>query len=100
MPVLSGVKNGTNYTLKVDMPSECVQYWLFCGDRDYFSNDEYLDTDKLVSMELKLSGETVHNTSLNGIVYEYVRSDSRIYMAWLDDKGRCHTIYEFNPNKK
>ena len=100
MPVLSGVKNGTNYTLKVDMPSECVQYWLFCGDSDYFSNDEYLDTDKLVSMELKLSGETVHNTSLNGIVYEYVRSDSRIYMAWLDDKGRCHTIYEFNPNKK
>ena len=100
MPVLSGTKSGTRYTLKVDMPEQCRKYWLFKGDPEYFTGDVYIDTDKLVTMQLELSGETVHTESIESLKYTNVNSYTRIYMAWLDDQGRYHAIYEFNPNAK
>jgi hypothetical protein len=81
------------------MPSECVRYWYFYGNSDYFAGDEYLDTDKLISMQLELSGEKMYETSVS-LSYDDVYVYTRMYVAWLDDKGRYHTIYEFNPNKK
>lgn len=100
MPVLSGVKSGSgkNYdlTLDVEMPSTCVKYWLFKGDSEYFTGDDYTDSDKLVTEELY--GVTVHTASETGLVYEFMNAASRIYMVWLDDKGEYHAIYEYNPN--
>jgi hypothetical protein len=49
-------------------------------------------------MQLELSGETVHTEPNETITYTGINSFTRIYMAWLDDKGRYHAIYEFNPN--
>ncbi len=103
MPKITGTLTGKNYpktyTMKVDMPSECKKYWLFCGDPEYFSKDVYMDTDKMVSMGLELSGETVHEASVT-MTYEIRYSSMRIYMVWQDDKGRCHAIYTHDPNKK
>ena len=99
MPVLSGTKSGTRYTLNVDMPETCLKYWLFKGDPEYFTGDVWLDTDKLVTMQYELSGETEHTESTT-VKYTNVMSYTRIYMAWLDNLGRYHAIYEFNPNAK
>ena len=98
MPQLSGKRVLTKYTLSVQKPDECVKYWLFKGDPEYFTGDVWIDTDKLVTMQLELSGETVHTEPNETITYTNVNSMTRIYMAWLDDKGRYHAIYEFNPN--
>ncbi len=99
MPKLSGVKSGTSYTLRVDMPKECIRYWLFCGDPEYIGTDEYAAADKLFSMALESLKETVHETSLTNKVYEDIKLYDRIFMVWLDDEGYGHGVYEFNPNK-
>ena len=100
MPVLTGSKlgSGVSYTLTldVDMPAECVKYWLFKGDSEYFTGEVYTDSDKLVTEALY--GTTVHDSSETGIVYQYMNPASRIYMVWLDDKDHYHAIYEYNPN--
>ena len=98
MPQLSGKKVISKYTLSVQKPDECIKYWLFKGDPEYFTGDVWIDTDKLVTMQLELSGETVHTEPNVTISYTGINSMTRIYMAWLDDKGRYHAIYEFNPN--
>jgi hypothetical protein len=102
-PALSGKLTGSSYPKKYDltitMPSECVRYWYFYGNSEYFTGDEYSDTDKLISMQLELVGEKMYETSVS-LSYDDVYVYTRMYVAWLDDKGRYHTIYEFNPNKK
>lgn len=99
MPVLTGTKKGlSNYTLTLDvnMPSECVKYWLYKGDPEYFTGDPWTDSDKLVTQSL--IGVTVHTDSETGLVYEFMNAASRIYMVWQDDNGEFHAIYEYNPN--
>ena len=105
-PIVSGTlkksRDTFKYTMNVTMPAECQKYWLFCGDPEYLDNDEYIDTDAMVSMAYELLGETVHESSVEQI-YEWSYDSEqvkRIYMVWLDDKDRCHTIYEINPYKK
>ena len=99
MPELNGeLKNGT-YKLIVTKPQECRRYWLFCGDAEYLPGDIYAKSDKLVNMELELSGETVHTESTT-VTYSNVKGYTRIYMVWQDDKGKYHAVYELNPNKK
>ncbi|MBR5498558.1 MAG: hypothetical protein IKV75_00170 [Bacteroidales bacterium] len=103
MPEITGKLTGSSfpktYTMTVDMPETCKKYWLFCGDSEYFDGDAYLDTDKMVTMGLELSGETAHEESVS-LTYEIRSSIVRIYMVWQDDKGRCHVIYTHNPTKK
>ena len=103
MPEITGKLTGSSfpktYTMTVDMPETCKKYWLFCGDSEYFDGDAYLDTDKMVTMGLELSGETAHEESVS-LTYEIRYSIVRIYMVWQDDKGRCHAIYTHNPTKK
>lgn len=99
MPLLSGVKSLTRYTLTVEMPKECVKYWLFKGDPEYFTGDPYTDTDKMLTMQLESLGEEVYTESAE-VTYTNVRAETRIYMAWQDDKGEYHAVYEFNPNIK
>lgn len=93
----SGIGNARKYTLTVNKPEDCKKYWLFCGDPEYFTGDQYQDTDKMIMMGLELLGETVHEASVT-VTYERVQADSRIYMVWLDSQERHHCIYEFNPN--
>lgn len=96
MPSLSGTWTGsTNYTLNVDMPSECKKFWLFKGDPDYFTGDPWTDSDKLVTNAL--SGVSVHTESVKDRRYSYLNKYSRFYVVWLDDKGNYHAIYEYNP---
>lgn len=97
-PVLSGsYTNGTTYTLTLDveMPSTCVQYWLFKGNDEYFTGDLWGDSDKLVTRQFM--DVTEHDSSETGLIYEFMNSTSRIYMVWLDDQGRYHAICEYNP---
>lgn len=99
MPVLTGTKKGmANYTLTLDveMPDECVKYWLYRGDPEYFTGDPWTDSDKLVSGSLM--GVTVHTESETGLVYEFMNAASRIYMVWQDANGEFHAILEYNPN--
>ena len=98
MPEITGTKTGTTYKATITKPDTCVKYWIFCGDAEYLPGDVYSNSDKLVTMGLELSGETVHTESIN-ITYSNVYPYSRIYMVWLDDLGRYHAIYEFNPSK-
>lgn len=98
MPQLSGSWTASDtYVLNVDMPDECRRYWLFNGDSEYFSGDPWLDSDKLITMQLM--GTTVHEESLSGKVYSPMRGYSRIYMVWQDDKDGFHQIYEYKPAK-
>lgn len=100
MPQISGTVSGNTYTMNVDMPATCVKYWLFKGDAEYFTGDPYTDSDKLVTGALDLSGATVHTESISEVKYTSMyKAYSRIYMVWLDDQGRYHAIYEFNPYK-
>lgn len=99
MPVISGTMSTDGYKVKVEMPDECVKYWLFCGDAEYLTGDPYSDTDKMVTMGLELLGESVHTSSITSLTYSNLNSSSRIYMVWKDNKGRHHMIYEFNPYK-
>ena len=95
-PVLSGSwKSSSTYILNVEKPAECVKYWLYKGDPEYFTNDPWTDTDKLVTEQLY--GVEVHTDSFSGKSYPYMNSASRFYLAWLDDKGNFHAIYEYNP---
>lgn len=103
MPVLSGKLTGSKfpktYELKVEMPSDCTRYWLFCGDPEYMTGDEYTDTDKMASMGFDLLGELELSGSTT-LTFEIRYALTRIYMVWQDDQGRLHTVYEINPNKK
>lgn len=106
MPVISGTKSGSNYTLQVTKPAECVKYWLFIGDFEYMTGsskvinitDEYGATDKLVTMQLKEVGALELEDSYS-TVYESLRATTRLYVAWLDDKGNYHMVSTLNPNK-
>ena len=106
MPVVSGSKSGSNYTLNITKPTECTKYWLFLGDFEYMTGsstviniiDEYGATDKLVTMQLKEVG-AVELTDDYSTVYESLRATTRLYIAWLDDKGNYHAVHTINPNK-
>ena len=103
MPEISGKKSGTTYSLQITKPAECAKYWLFIGDFEYLTGsatapnitDEYGATDKLVTKQL----EDVGALELEGdysVEYSPVRATTRLYMAWLDDKGNYHSIYTLN----
>lgn len=106
MPVVSGSKSGSNYTLNVTKPAECTKYWLFLGDFEYMTGsstviniiDEYGATDKLVTMQLKDVG-AIELTDNYSTVFESLRATTRLYIAWLDDKGNYHAVHTINPNK-
>ena len=106
MPVISGTKSGSNYTLQVTKPAECVKYWLFIGDLEYMTGsstvinitDEYGATDKLVTMQLKEVGALELEDSYS-TVYEALRATTRLYVSWLDDIGNYHMVSTLNPNK-
>ena len=96
MPQLSGSWSGnTAYKLNVEKPESCVKFWLFKGDPEYFTGDPWTDTDKLITSQLY--GVEEHSESISNKVYSYLNSASRFYLAWLDDKGEFHAIYEYNP---
>ena len=101
MPQFTSTIKGTaasyTLTLDVEMPAECKKYWLFKGDYEYFTGDEWTDSDMLVTQQYM--DVTVHETSVKGLVYEFMNPASRIYTVWLDDKGDYHAIYEYNPRK-
>lgn len=105
MPQITVTRKLATYTMTVDMPDTCVKYWLFVGDYEYMTGsasspelvDIYGATDKLLTMQLESLGATV-NTESMGSVKLTVRSTTRIYMAWLDDKGNYHAVYTVNPN--
>lgn len=106
MPKVSGSKSGSNYTLNVTKPAECTKYWLFLGDFEYMTGsstviniiDEYGATDKLVTMQLKEVG-ALELTDNYSTVFESLRATTRLYIAWLDDKGNYHAVHTINPNK-
>lgn len=97
-PVLSGstLASGNFYTLtlNVNMPLECVKYWLMKGNSEYFLGDPWGDSDKIVTKQFDV---TEHTSSETALIYEFMNNDSRIYVVWLDDQGRYHAIYEYNP---
>lgn len=96
MPSLSGSWSGKNtYLMNVEKPSECVRYWLFKGDSEYFTGDPWTDSDKIITRQY--SDVTVHEKSESALTYTHMHEASRIYMVWLDDKGGYHAIYEFDP---
>lgn len=103
MPKLTGKLTGANfpkeYTLTVDKPAECVKYWLFCGDTSFFSTDAISNTDKMISMGLELSGETVHDESAV-MTYEILGNYARLFIVWMDNKDRCHVMKTINPFQK
>lgn len=97
MPQISGSWGSkTVFNATVTMPAECLQYWLFNGNSEYFTGDPWTDSDYLVTMAYE--GVTVHETSVSGLKYSYQNNTSRIYMVWLDDRNNFHAIYEFNPH--
>jgi hypothetical protein len=106
MPVAVGSKSGSNYTLNITKPAECEKYWLFIGDFEYMTGsstviniiDEYGSTDKLVTMQLKEVG-ALELTEDYSTVFTSLRPTTRVYFAWLDDKGNYHAVYTINPNK-
>lgn len=105
-PTVSGTKSGSKYTLNVTKPAECVKYWFFMGDFEYMTGsstvlnitDEYAATDKLVTMQLEDVGALELDADYS-TVYTSLRATTRIYIAWLDDKGAYHAVYTTNPNK-
>lgn len=98
MPVITGSKSLRIYNVTVDMPAECVKYWLFFGNYEFFVGDDYLDTDKMITMGLNLAGETEHSSSTS-VSYTIADQTSRLYMVWMDDMNRYHVIHEHNPFK-
>ncbi len=98
MPVMSGRWNGKEvYLLNVTKPAECVRFWMFKGDAEYFAGDPWSDSDKLVSRAF--DEVEVHTESIRNKRYTAMYKEARVYIVWLDDKGRYHAIYEFNPNQ-
>ena len=99
MPHISGTwQNKTTYVLNVDMPAECVKYWIQVCDSEYLTGDIYTDTDRLLTLTGYAS--EVHTEPIKGKVYTYLNSSTKVFVAWLDDEGSYHAIYEFNPNTK
>ena len=107
MPTVNGTKSGsTKYTMTVTKPAECVKYWLFIGDFEYMTGsstvvniiDEYGATDKLVTMQLEALGALELEDDYS-YTYASLRATTRLYIAWLDDKGNYHAVYTTNPNK-
>ena len=98
MPKMSGSWTSSDtYVLNVIKPASCRRFWLFKGNYEYFSNEPYNDTDKLITMQLM--GTTIHDSSVFDLTYSPMNNTSRIYMAWEDDKGEYHQIYEYKPAK-
>lgn len=103
MPIISGKRTVTGtgfniFDMKVEMPEECLKYWIFCSTSEVLNGDAYSNTDRMITMHWETSGETVHETSTS-IRYEFVTAESRIYMVWKDVNGKYHVVYEYNPNK-
>ena len=106
MPTVTGTKSGSKYTMTVTKPAECIKYWLFIGDFEYMTGsstvinivDEYAATDKLVTMQLEDVG-ALELTEDFSTVYNTLRATTRVYIAWLDDKGNYHAVNTINPNK-
>lgn len=96
-PQLSAFMSGSTYYLKVDKPAQCERYWLFYGDDEYIDKDVYMATDKLISMGLSLSGETVHTESLTAYELKRYSSAKAVFMVWLDDNNCAHTVYKYSP---
>ena len=97
MPELSGEWNGkTTYFLNVQMPATCVKFWMSVCDAEYLTGDVWTDTDKLITATLYNSA--AYTESISGMKCSYLNSASRVYIAWLDDKGEYHAIYEYNPH--
>lgn len=99
MPKITCKVTSSQFKVGVTMPAECQKYWLFCGDSGYLPGDVLAQSDRLVNMQLELSGETVHTESVS-MTYSSINADSRIYMVWQDVNGDYHAIYEFNPFAK
>lgn len=98
MPQISGTwKSKTSYELNVNMPAECVRYWIQVCDKEYLTGDVYIDTDKLVTLTGYACEE--HSAPIRSKVYSYLNSNSRVFIAWLDNNGEYHAIYEFNPHQ-
>lgn len=106
MPQITGSKVLSRYNLSIAKPAECVKYWLFVGDFEYMTgsstvselNNEYDATDKLLTKQLESVG-ALELTENYSTTISPIRSSTRIYMAWQDDKGEYHAVYTVNPNK-
>ena len=106
MPQITGSKVLSRYNLSVAKPAECVRYWLFIGDFEYMTgsstvselNNEYDATDKLVTKQLESVG-AIELTENYSTTISPIRSSTRIYIAWQDDKGEYHAVHTVNPNK-
>lgn len=97
MPEISGEWNGkTTYILNVEMPTTCVKFWMSVCDSEYLTGDVWTDTDKLITVTLYNSA--AYTESVAGMRCNYLNSASRVYIAWLDNKGEYHAIYEYNPH--
>ena len=78
-------------------PAECTKFWFYKGDPEYFTGDPWIDTDRLVGQQL--NGVEVHTESIENKTFTTMYEASRFYIAWLDDKGNYHAIYEYDPHK-
>lgn len=95
MPQISGYwPSSSSYNLTIDMPENCVKYWISLCDAEYLTGDPWTDTDKLITETLYKS--EAHTESIKSRKFTYVYKEARLYMAWLDDKGEYHAIYEYN----
>lgn len=105
MPQVEIVRKLSTYNMTVSMPDNCVTYWMFTGDFEYMTGsstmselvDVYSATDNLLTMKLEAVGATVHTSSQPSKKIT-VRNTTRIYVAWLDDKGEYHAVHVINPN--
>ena len=99
MPQLGGSwKNDNTFVLNVKKPAECTKFWFYKGDPEYFTGDPWIDTDRLVGQQL--NGVEVHTESIENKTFTTMYEASRFYIAWLDDKGNYHAIYEYDPHKQ
>lgn len=97
MPEISGDwASKTSFNLNVQMPATCVKFWMSVCDAEYLTGDVWNDTDKLITVTLYNSA--AYTESITGMKCNYLNSASRIYIAWLDDKGEYHAIYEYDPH--
>ena len=79
-------------------PETCVKFWMVKAAPDYFPGyDDLLISDKIIASQV--AGVEVYETSIDAQRYDYMTSSSLFYVVWLDDKGKYHTVYSFNPNK-
>ena len=98
MPQISGTwQDNSTYVMNVDMPEQCTKFWIQVCDSEYLTGDVYTDTDRILT--LTGYGSEAHTESIKGKVYSYLNNSTRVYIAWLDDQGRYHAIYEYNPKQ-